>query len=59
MCPGLDNEVFYTTLNHRQVRRRGNRGLHGLAIELTIGLGAGALNSRTLGAIEQPTPAPG
>ena len=53
-CPGLDNEVFYTTLNHRQVRRRGNRGLHGLAIELTIGLGAGALNSRTLGAIEQP-----
>ena len=32
---------------------RRDRGLHGLAIELAVGLGAGAVHGRALGAVEQ------
>ena len=40
-------------LDHLEVRRRPDRGLHGRAVELAVGLGARALHGRPLGAVEQ------
>ena len=40
-------------LDHLEVRRRPDRGLHGGPVELAVGLGARALHGRPLGAVEQ------
>ena len=42
--PVLDDQVLDRGFDHFQVRGGGDRCLHGLAIKLAIGLGAGALH---------------
>ena len=53
-APFCDHQVLHRALDHLQVRRRPDRGLHGGAVELAVGLGARALHGRPLGAVEQP-----
>ena len=49
----LDRQVLDRRLDHLEVRRRADRGLHCGPIELAVGLGARALHGRPLGAVEQ------
>ena len=49
----LDDQVLDRGLDHLEIGRRPDRRLHGLAIELAVGLGARALHGRALGAVEQ------
>ncbi len=50
----VDGEVLDRGLDHLEVGGGRNRRLHGLAVELAVGLGAGALHSRPLGLVEDP-----
>jgi hypothetical protein len=45
-------QVINLALDHLEIGLGADRGLHGLAIELPVGLGAGAANGRTLAAVE-------
>ena len=47
-----NHQLIRLTFNHGQVRRLADRGLHRRGIKLTIGLGAGAPDGRTLPAIQ-------
>ena len=48
----FDDEVLDRGLDHVQVRRGADRRLHGLAVELAVGLGAGALHRRAFAAVQ-------
>ncbi len=50
----LDDQVLDPALDHLEIGGGADRRLHGLAIELAVGLGARALYGGALGAIEQP-----
>ena len=49
----LDHQVLDGALDHLEIGRRPDRGLHRLAVELAVGLGARALHGGALGAVEQ------
>jgi hypothetical protein len=49
----LDQQILHGALDHLQIGRRPDRGLHGGPVELAVGLGARALHGRPLGAVEQ------
>ena len=49
----LDDQILDRPLDHLEVGRGPDRGLHGGAVELAVGLGARALHRRALGAVEQ------
>jgi hypothetical protein len=49
----LDHEVFDRFGHDGQARLRAQGGLHGLAIELAVDLGAGASDGGAFGAVEQ------
>ncbi len=49
----FDEEVGGLALHQRQVGAGGEFGLHGLAVEAAVGLGAGTLNGGALGAVEE------
>ncbi len=49
----FDDEVLDRGLDHLQVGRGADGGLHGGLVELAVGLGARALHGRALGAVEQ------
>ena len=49
----LDHQVLDSAFDHLEIGRRPDRGLHRLAVELAIGLGARTLHGGALGAIEQ------
>ncbi len=48
----VDGEVLDRGLDDFEVRDGGNRRLHGLAVKLAVGLGAGTLHRRPLALIE-------
>ena len=48
------HQVLHRPLDHLEIGRRPDRGLHGRAVELAVGLGARALHGRPLGTVEQP-----
>ena len=48
----LDDQVLDRRLDHCEVRRGADRGLHRLAIELAVGLGAGPLHRRPLAPVQ-------
>ncbi len=48
----LDDQVLDGGLDHFEARRGADRRLHGLAVELAVGLGARALDRRALAAVE-------
>ena len=50
----LDDEVLDRGLDHLEARGRRDRRLHGLAIELAVGLGAGALHGGAFAAVQHP-----
>ena len=50
----LDDQVLDAALDDLEIGRGADRRLHGLAVELAVGLGARALHGRPLGAVEQP-----
>ncbi len=50
--PCVDDQVLDRGLDHFEARRGLDRRLHGLAVELAVGLGAGALHGRALAAVE-------
>ncbi len=51
-APLLDGQVLDGGLDDLKPRRGADRRLHGLAIELAVGLGAGPLHRRALAAVE-------
>ena len=48
----LDDQVLDRSLDHLEVRRGADRCLHRPAVELAVGLGAGALHRRALAAVQ-------
>ena len=50
----LDDQILDAALDHLEIGGGADGRLHGLAVELAVGLGARALHGRTLGAVEQP-----
>ena len=48
----LDDQVLDRGFDHLEVRRGADRRLHGLPVELAVGLGAGALHRRALAAVQ-------
>ena len=49
----VDDQVLDPALDDLEVGGGADRRLHGLAVELAVGLGARALHGRALGAVEQ------
>jgi hypothetical protein len=50
----LDDEVLDRGLDHLEAGAGRDRGLHGLAVELAVGLGAGALNGGAFASVQHP-----
>ena len=50
--PVLDDQVLDRGFDHVEVRRGADRRLHGLAVELAVGLGAGTLHRRAFAAVQ-------
>ncbi len=50
----LDDQVLDAAFDHLEIGGGADGRLHGLAVELAVGLGARALHGRALGAVEQP-----
>ena len=48
----LDDEVLDRGFDHVEVRRGADRCLHGLPVELAVGLGAGALHRRAFAPVQ-------
>ena len=48
----LDDQVLDRGLDHLEVRRGADRRLHGLAVKLAVGLGAGALHRRAFAPVQ-------
>ena len=48
------DEVLDAAFDHLKIGRRADGGLHGGLIERPVGLGAGALDGRALGAVQEP-----
>ena len=48
----LDDQVFDRGFDHLEVRGGADRRLHGLAVELAVGLGAGALHRRAFAPVQ-------
>ncbi len=49
----IHDQINHLSFDYLQIGRRRDKGLHGLAIDLTVGLRARALYSRAFAAIEQ------